>query len=307
MDERAFSADQYTSLMVTPLFCASHIVVFQEYLPTAEEVSVLRGYRGELELLGPAERYMMVMIECPDAQKRIKCILFRQQFRNRKEELINAIRRLEGVCDDVKMSIKLKKVLKTILKVGNQLNDGEDHMGFTVDSLLKLQSQKAFDKKTSILQYVVRLISRNDETCLAFPEDLVHLTESERLSIDQVMSEMSLLLSSYNVCKDIVSEIADRDGKQRIKSMSDFLHQVTAPSSLTLTLVTGGAAIGRHQSFHRSYENKVSECVGVFRRGGYPSFTRILLHTREVCQGMFCLPLSPLPPLIGLHRRAGDL
>lgn len=242
MDERAFSADQYTSLMVLISYPLPALTFSQEYLPTPEEVSVLKGYRGELELLGPAERYMMVMTECPDAQKRIKCILFRQQFRNRKEELINAIRRLEGVCDDVKMSIKLKKVLKTILKVGNQLNDGEDHMGFTVDSLLKLQSQKAFDKKTSILQYVVRLISRNDETCLAFPEDLVHLTESERLSIDQVMSEMSLIVSSYNACKDIVNEISNRDGKRRIQSMSDFLQQVACFPLLNSPL-PGGAAI----------------------------------------------------------------
>lgn len=32
---------------------------------------------------------------------------------------------IETACDDVKMSARLKKVLKTILKVGNQLNDGE--------------------------------------------------------------------------------------------------------------------------------------------------------------------------------------
>lgn len=171
---------------------------------------------------------MLVLAECRDAQKRIKCILFRQQFRPRKEELLNAIRRLEGVCDDVKMSIKLKKVLKTILKVGNQLNDGEDHMGFTVDSLLKLQSQKAFDKKTSILQYVVRLISRNDETCLLFPEDLVNLTESERLSIDQILSEMSLLSSSLQSCKGILNEITAKDGGGKTRSMADFLTQVCA-------------------------------------------------------------------------------
>jgi hypothetical protein len=203
----------------------------QEYLPTHEEISVLKGYRGDYELLGPAEKYMMVMAECQDAHKRIKCILFRQQFRPRREELINAIRRLESVCDDVKMSMKLKKVLQTILKVGNQLNEGEDHMGFTVDSLLKLQSQKAFDKKTSILQYVVRLVSRNDEACLLFPEDLVHLTESERLSIDQVMAEMSQLSSSFTACRDIVHDIitasaADKSAKQKLKSMTDFLSQV---------------------------------------------------------------------------------
>ena len=71
------------------------------------------------------------------------------------------------------MHLRFKKVLKTILKIGNQLNDqegAERQAGFTVDSLLKLQNAKAFDKKTSILQYVVTLIHRSDVNCLYFNE-----------------------------------------------------------------------------------------------------------------------------------------
>jgi aryl carrier-like protein len=173
---------------------------------------------------------MLVMAECHDAEKRIKCILFRQKFRSRKEELLHAIRRMEGACDDVKMSLKLKKVLKVILKVGNQLNDEEELIGFTVDSLVMLQYQKAFDKKTSILQYIVRLVSRNDEACLLFPEeDLVHLTESETLSMDQILSEMSLLSSSHQSCKEILNEInlQEGGGGKETKSMADFLNQVS--------------------------------------------------------------------------------
>ena len=32
---------------------------------------------------------------------------------------------IERACDDVKLSVKLKRVMKTILKVGNQLNEAE--------------------------------------------------------------------------------------------------------------------------------------------------------------------------------------
>jgi hypothetical protein len=202
------------------------------------------------------------------------------------------------VCDDVKMSMKLKKVLKTILKVGNQLNDGEDHMGFTVDSLLKLQSQKAFDKKTSILQYVVRLISRNDETCLLFPEDLVHLTESERLSIDQILSEMSQLSSSHQACKEILNAIATKDGGGgKTKSMADFLNQVSSLSLRALTRPrSGGAAAGGHLRLHRRHQDEVPERLGLLRRGGLSPLARILLHPGEVRQGP--------PPLAALRSPA---
>jgi hypothetical protein len=53
---------------------------------------------------------------------------------------------------------------------------GENHMGFSLDTLLKLQSAKAFDKKTSILQYVIILIHRSDETILSFPGEISSIT-----------------------------------------------------------------------------------------------------------------------------------
>jgi hypothetical protein len=55
--------------------------------------------------------------------------------------------------------------------------------GFTLDSLLKLQSAKAFDKKTSILQYVITLIFRNDENCLCFPDDLTNVGTASRYTL----------------------------------------------------------------------------------------------------------------------------
>ncbi len=51
-------------------------------------------------------------------------------------------------------SAMLKKLLNIILKLGNELNQ-KDAAGFTFDSLLKLNSAKAFDKRTSILHYLV--------------------------------------------------------------------------------------------------------------------------------------------------------
>lgn len=68
-------------------------------------------------------------------------------------------------------------VCRTILKVGNQINDGESNMGFTMDSLLKLNTSKAFDKKTSVLQYVITLLFRNDLDALLLTEDLKSVVE----------------------------------------------------------------------------------------------------------------------------------
>ncbi|CAN0103280.1 unnamed protein product, partial [Ectocarpus fasciculatus] len=82
----------------------------------------------------------------------------------------------------VRLSRRLKKLLGIILKLGNQLNEGQT-TGFTLDSLLKLNTAKAFDKKTSILHYLVMLARRNDPTLLDFKDDLKHVFPASRLLI----------------------------------------------------------------------------------------------------------------------------
>ena len=48
-----------------------------------------------------------------------------------------------------------------VLKLGNKLNDGgATARGFSLESLLKLNTSKAFDKQTSILQYVIVVMKR---------------------------------------------------------------------------------------------------------------------------------------------------
>jgi len=108
---------------------------------------VLKSFKGDLNLIGQAEKYMMEMLDFDDAASRINCMMFKKHFAARVDEIMDMIRKIANASNDVRSSARLKKVLKTILKVGNQMNDGEGHVGFTLDSLLKLQSAKAFDKK----------------------------------------------------------------------------------------------------------------------------------------------------------------
>ena len=63
-------------------------------------------------------------------------------------------------------SDKLAFVLQKMLAVGNVMNQGTrqgDASGFTLDSLLKLINTKGIDKKTTVLDYVVRIIAENED------------------------------------------------------------------------------------------------------------------------------------------------
>ena len=199
LEDEDFTTDQLRSL--------------EDFLPNADELHLLRSFRGDKDQLGPAERYMLEMKDFPSASKRIQCMIFKQQFRGRITEIKTVITLIENACDDVKLSVRLKKVLKTILKVGNQMNDGAEHLGFTLDALLKLQSAKAFDKKTSVLQYVIMLIQRNDEDSLLFPEDLVHVAEASRLTIESVQSDQSIVRQDLDRTNRVIDDLREQGFK----------------------------------------------------------------------------------------------
>jgi hypothetical protein len=126
------------SLLVT-----EQLKALEECLPTPDECKIISSYRGDFDLLGRAEQYMSHMLDMTSASKRIQCMIFKQQFAPRVKELKAQASKIERACDDLKLSVRFKKVLKTILKIGNQLNEGmPDQAGFTVDSLLKLQKPR---------------------------------------------------------------------------------------------------------------------------------------------------------------------
>jgi hypothetical protein len=186
------------------------------------------AYNGDVKDLGQAEQYMRVMSRFPGAPKRIHCMILKQTFSGRVNECRAKLDKIEKACDDVKMSGRLRKVLKTILRVGNQLNDGEKHAGFTLDSLLKLQSAKAFDRKTSVLQYVITLIFRNDPDCLLFPNDIASIAEAARLTLDNIQQEKKGLKDEYDANFKIVEDITENEPEARTGSMLDFFQRVSS-------------------------------------------------------------------------------
>ena len=91
--------------------------------------------------LCPCERYMVAMMEVPDADGRFDCMIFATQFESRMEEINEGIDTLDKACNDVRESIRLRKLIAMILTLVNQINTGGSGnlaAGFTLDALLKL-------------------------------------------------------------------------------------------------------------------------------------------------------------------------
>ncbi|CAM9460272.1 unnamed protein product, partial [Heterosigma akashiwo] len=171
------------------LFTQAQLQSLPEFLPTAEEEGLLRRYTGDPAKLGEGEKFMLEMMKVPAAAKRYKAMVYKKTFLARRDELLDTVRVLEAACDDVKLSFKLKKLLGIILKLGNEMNQQEAR-GFSFDALLKLNQGKAFDQRTSILVYLIRLLQRNDPALLTFKEDLRHIFPASRVDLDAILAEL---------------------------------------------------------------------------------------------------------------------
>ncbi len=189
---------QYVREINAEPFTTEQLKSLLEFLPTNEEKESLLKFTGNpLKELGPAERYMLCMVGFNDAAIFIQVMIFKQQFYHRWNDCKHKFGLLEATCDHIKSSLRLKKVLKAVLKIVNQLNDDpkEKCAGITVDSLLKLSNSKAFDKKTSVLQYIITVIYRHDQDVLLFPDDLKHLVDAAKLTLESINSERTALES----------------------------------------------------------------------------------------------------------------
>ena len=208
-------------------FSVDQLGFIQEYLPTPDETAALRNFKGDREMLGQAEKFMFEMLGFNTASVILDALLFKKQFSERVGGIDEKMRQLDKACNDVKVSKRLKKVMKTILKVGNQMNnDGdEDQKGFSLATLLQLQSAKAFDKKTSILQYVIMLLHRNDEDCLQFPEELAHLGDAAKIGLDILQSEKVTLEQGLDSMRALVAREAAKEGHHLDTNINTFIEE----------------------------------------------------------------------------------
>ncbi|KAJ8572866.1 hypothetical protein K7X08_009377 [Anisodus acutangulus] len=122
-------------------------------VPTKEEEDKLSSYKGDINELGSAEKFVMAMLKVPFAFVRIEAMLYRETFDD------------EEACKELRSSRLFLKLLEAVLKTGNRMNIGTIRGGaraFKLDALLKLSDVKGTDGKTTLLHFVVQEITRSE-------------------------------------------------------------------------------------------------------------------------------------------------
>eukprot|EP00978_Attheya_sp_CCMP212_P042398 scaffold257793_cov35-Attheya_sp.AAC.1 len=208
----------------------------KDFLPTEDELQAMSSYiesnssteeakATAIEDMCAVEKYMYAMKDVQKAAEKFDCMTFRVNFQSRLDDLFNDISTMTRACDQVRISLRLRKMMGFILTVGNQINTGGTGnvaAGFSLDALLKLDEAKAFDKKTSVLQYLVKLVKHNDDALLKFKDEIHAVKPAESITLDSLGGDIKAMREELDKVMKTASVEAERvvGDKEEVEKMT---------------------------------------------------------------------------------------
>ncbi|KAL7532341.1 LOW QUALITY PROTEIN: hypothetical protein ACHAXR_005729 [Thalassiosira sp. AJA248-18] len=201
MEATELEGDQLRDLMKF-LPQKDEVLAIQNYLPphgaSQAEINV------SLSKLGECEQFMAAMLNVPRAEEKMQFMVIRAEFGSCVDNIERDLNLLNEGCDRVKRSARFKKLLQYALKLGNAMNTGsanEEAKAITIESLLKLAEARAYDKRTSVLKYLICIVQKNDEDLLKLPDEFGPLNALKGISV-AAHSEKIKSLSNRLVSND---------------------------------------------------------------------------------------------------------
>ncbi|XP_009594118.1 formin-like protein 18 isoform X1 [Nicotiana tomentosiformis] len=199
-----------------------------KFCPTKEEMETLKGYKGEKEKLGRCEQFMLELMQVPRIESKLRVFSFKIQFESQVSELRKSLNIVNSAADQIKGSSKLKRIMQTILSLGNALNQGTARgsaVGFRLDSLLKLTETRARNNKMTLMHYLCKVLADKLPELLDFSNDLSSLEPAAKIQLKFLAEEMQAISKGL---EKVVQELSmsENDGivsENFRKALKEFL------------------------------------------------------------------------------------
>ncbi|KAL1532414.1 hypothetical protein AAHA92_32429 [Salvia divinorum] len=217
LDDSALDADQVENLI--------------KFCPTKEEIELLKNYNGDIENLGKCEQFFLELIKVPRVEAKLRVFSFKIQF-----------------WSQVRNSVKLKRIMQTILSLGNALNQGTARgsaVGFRLDSLPKLAETRARNNKLTLIHYLCKVLAEKLPEVLDFHKDLVNLEAATKIQLKYLAEEMQAITKGH---EKVVQELTASQNDGAVSEifctiLNDFLGTVEAEVRSLAALYSG---VGRN-------------------------------------------------------------
>ncbi|XP_022921542.1 formin-like protein 13 isoform X1 [Cucurbita moschata] len=219
-----------------------------KFCPTKEEMDLLKGYTGEKEKLGKCEQFFLELMQVPRVECKLRVFSFKMQFSCQVTDLKKSLNFVNSAAEEIKSSVKLKRVMQTILSLGNALNQGTARgsaIGFRLDSLLKLTETRARNNKMTLMHYLCKILADKLPEVLDFSNDLASLEPASKVQLKILAEEMQAISKGL---EKIVQELSTSENDGPISNnfrmvLKEFLRFAEAE---VRTLASLYSSVGRN-------------------------------------------------------------
>jgi tetratricopeptide (TPR) repeat protein len=169
--------------------------------PSAEEMSLVKSFQGDLVLLNKADRFVYELSSVPRLSERLRVMVYCGRFNENLLATIECIRLIESASAEIIGSEKFPELLGIILSLGNKLNQNTRKQlaaGIKIDSLTKLATTKG---KTGItvLEYMVENLLKRNPDILLLSEDFSHLKSAAAVNFGVLINDVNKLRTGLNL------------------------------------------------------------------------------------------------------------
>lgn len=199
-----------------------------KFCPTKEEMELLKNYKGDKENLGKCEQFFLELMKVPRVESKLRVFSFKIQFNTQVSDLRKNLKIVNCASEEIRTSTKLKRIMQTILSLGNALNHGTARgsaVGFRLDSLLKLTDTRARNNKMTLMHYLCKVIAEKMPGLLDFSKDLPSLEAATKIQLKFLAEEMQAISKGL---EKVVQELANSGNDGPVsenfrKILKDFL------------------------------------------------------------------------------------
>jgi len=196
-------------------------------IPTEEEKNLIQeAHLNNPHLpLGSAEGFLQTLSQIPALEQRLRLWAFRLDFDSTEKEMGEQLMDLKMAMEEISKSKTFKKVLATLLSVGNFLN-GVEVKGFQLEYLSKVAEVKDTVNKHSLLYHVASFIYEKDPNSLDMYSELGSVCRASRVDFSEVSKSLARLEEECRLSWDRLTIICTTDPTSSFKvRMTDFLHE----------------------------------------------------------------------------------
>ncbi|KMT03561.1 hypothetical protein BVRB_8g192370 isoform B [Beta vulgaris subsp. vulgaris] len=219
-----------------------------KFCPTKEEMELLKGYKGEIDKLGKCEQFFLELMRVPRVEAKLRVFSFKMQFHTQVSDLRKSLNIVNSAAHEIRSSVKLKRIMQTILSLGNALNQGTARgsaVGFRLDSLLKLTETRARNNKMTLMHYLCKVIADKLPELLDFSKDLASIEPATKIQLKFLAEEMQAVNKGL---EKVVQELcmSENDGPisdEFWKILKEFLRLAEAEVRSLALLYSG---VGRN-------------------------------------------------------------